>query len=475
MKQYSPLHVLPRNQARPRLGRRAATAAAGALLCALAGCVSAPAEPGEPIEPGEPRKVRTSFRVEASDSTQYGVFLSLDEDPAQRGKLTGTLAVSGEVYLLWRGVEIALAEATMEGSTLRLAPGALPDTGTLYFSWDILDIRLEDEDGDGVMESGTGMISGAALSPGSFQDIFTAAPDGYPVVARAYRKTAGAADHMLPWEALAVTLEQPVSNDQIERYRVLADGQEVAGELAFVGSEGLHTSFTFTPDDFLPMGATIEVDLGGVENVVGVPVVLEQDETQVMADPGALSINPGFEQALAGWYASGDAVVMASAGDLVPVEGTGMAALRTALTERQHSLSRLFGYLDVPVDATALDLSLALLAPEEALPTRVAMRLHHVRADGGHEEIEVYEFDHEAAVFEPCDCGELGASPPLTRRAGPLRHEIDLSALRGQRVFLEIELHGEPWSGPRLRAVAPIPPPPPPIPSVVLVDDLQIR
>lgn len=120
-------------------------------------------------------------------------------------------------------------------------------------------------------------------------------------------------------------------------------------------------------------------------------------------------------------------------------------------------------------------MSLVLLTPEEALPQSIAMRLYHDLAEGGHEVLGVYEFDHESAELEACDCDELGADPPLTRRTAPIRHEIDLSALRGQRVFLEIQLDGDRWFGPGQLAVAPIPPPPPPVPAILLVDDLQIR
>jgi hypothetical protein len=477
MKRCSPLHVSPRNHTCPRLRRGASAAAAGALLCAFAGCVIAPGEPADPGEPGEPRKVRTSFAVEVAAGEQpYGVFLSLDESPAERGRFAGTMAINGETAILaLRTVELTSVEATMEDGELRVAGRGLSTSTGFTFSWDILELRLQDEDGDGVLQSGTGHIVGQVFHPSGFQDDFTAAPDGYPVMARVYRGSA-TADDMLPWDSLVVELGQPVSAGESERYRVLADGEEVAGTFEFQEEDGLHTVFFFTPDDFLPLGADIEVDLDGVQNFIGAPVLLQQVPLQVMADPGALSTNLGFEQALAGWYTTGDVGVLASAGDVVPVEGASMAALRTAPDAGNPVRdSALIGYLDVPGDATGLDLSLALLAPADVLPESIVVRLHRALPEGGREEIEAYAFDHEAAVFEPCDCSDLVSNPPLTRRAGPFRHEIDLSALRGQRVFLEIQLHGTPGSGPRPLAVAPIPPPAPPVPSVLLVDDLQIR
>jgi hypothetical protein len=474
MKQYPSIHMSQRSDTRSRSRRSAATAAAAcALCCALAGCIDSPADPGEP---GPPRQVRTAFAFQVDPAERdFGMFLILDEDADARGQFAGTMTVNGVTDIGFIAVQIEPAAATMESGTLRIPAGGLPSTsGGLYLEWDDIELRLQDQDGDGVLESGAGHIAGTVHVLDDFQDDFTAAPDGFPVAARAYRATP-ATPEMLPWETLVIALDQPVSSDEIQRARVLADGQEVPGQIEVDQAGELHTGFRFTPDGFYPLNAIIEVELGGMENAIGVPVILEQDPIQVQADPGTLLPNLGFEQALAGWYAVGDVAAVAGAGDQAPVEGAGMAALRTALTADEHRDSRLIGYLDVPADATTLDLSLALLATEDSLPGSVVVRLYHDLAEGGHEVLDVYEFDHEAAVFEPCDCGELGADPPLTRRAGPFRHEIELSALRGERVFVEIQLFGEPWSGPVQRAVAPIPPPLPPIPAILLVDDLQIR
>jgi hypothetical protein len=477
MKRYSSLPLSSRNLASPLPGRRASTAAAGALLCALAGCITAPGEPGEPNVPGEPRLVRTSFAFQVDPAERdFGMFLSLDERDDVRGQLIGNMTVNGVTDIGFIAVDSMPAMGTMdERGVLRIPAGALPSTpGGLYLEWDDIELRLQDQDGDGVMESGTGHIAGTVHVRNRFDDDVTAAPDGFPVTARVYRASQ-VTPEMLPWETLVVALDQPVSSDEIPRHRVLADGQEVPGQIELVKTGEIHTAFRFTPDGFYPLGATIEIALDGMKNAIGVPMTLEAAPIEVMADPGSFEPNLGFEQALTGWYVAGDAAVVAGAGNLAPVEGAGMLALRTAIIDSQDRDSRLLGYLDVPADATTLDLSLALLVPEEQLPGSIAMRLHRALPDGGHEVLEVYEFDHESVVLEPCACGGLGTDPPLARRAGPFRQEIDLSALRGQRVFLEIQLFGEPWSGPSVRAVAPIPPPIPAIPAMLLVDDLQIR
>lgn len=465
MKRYSPVHVLPRTPAWPRPGRRVSAAAAGALLCAAAGCIIAPAEPGEP------RKVGTSFTLEdTSGAREYGVFLRLDESATERGVFTGTMAVNGEVPFQGRAVELTQVEATMVDGALRVPAGELlVGPSAFYFAWETITLRLEDEDGDGVLESGTGRMSG------SIYDSFTAARDGYAAQPQAYRAGV-AADVMLPWEDLYIDFDQPIGIDAIERYRVLADGQEVAGSFAFEDQGGLHMSVRFTPDDYLPLGAVNEFEADGLTNFIGAPVVVAQPSLPILPDPGAFSTNLGFEQSLAGWYTNGDVSVIGRAGELLPVEGAGMAALRTLPgLDENVARSSMFGYLDVPADATVLDLSLALLATADELPASFTVHVHRLLPEGGHMLVESYEFDHEAAVFEPCDCGVIGDDPPLTRRAGPFRHEIDLTGFRGERVFVELRLYGEPWSGRSPFAVAPIPPPLPPILSVVLVDDLQIR
>lgn len=466
MKRYSPIHTLRRPGLRLR---SSALAAAGALLCGLAGCViiDEPDPPDEPELPGEPRSVRTSFGFQVTSSEpEYGMFLSLDEDPDARGQLTGSVTFHGPY-----AIEIVPTTATLDGDDrLVVAPGVL-SAPLFYLEWETLELTLEDQDGDGVLESGAGRIAGIGVVPDGFDRSIAAAPDAFVVPAMAYPAWARAPE-LLPWEPIALAFRQPVSTSEIERYRVLAGGQEVPGRTQPQLEGALQLDVHFVPDGFHALGATIAVELDGMANELGVPMTLEHDPIQVMADPGPILSNLGFEGALAGWYAVGDAAVVDAAGELAPVEGAGMAALRSEPSNAGDS--RLIGYLDVPAGATTLDLSLALLTGAERLPQAATVRLHRVLPEGGHEELVGYEFDHASAVLEPCACGVVGAEP-LTRRAGPFRHEIDVTALRGERVFVEIRLDASPGPLVGAFAVAPIPPPPPPVPAILLVDDLQIR
>lgn len=462
MKQYPSIHILQRFNPRPSLRPTAV-----ALCCALAGCLISPVEPGQP---GEPRQVRTAFSFQDSQQSEYGMFVRLDEDPEARGQFSGTITMNGTAYFGTRYVEIGPTEATMSASgALRIEAGGLPSDYPIV-TWDTIELRLQDPEGDRVLTTGTGRI---ASSSGGFEDDFTAARDGFPVMAQAYRAW-DAASVMLPWDTITIALGQPVSSDEIQRIRVLADGEEVPGQLEPRESGALHTQLDFVPDGFYPLGTTVTIDPGGMENALGVPVILADYSVPVQSDPGSMLPNLGFEQQLSGWYGVGDATVVASAGEMVPVEGAGMAALQTWPTRD----SRLIGYFDVPVDASALDVSLALLASDEGLPQSITMRLYYDRAEGGRGTRKVYEFVHSSAVFEPCACGELDEDTPLSQRAGPIQHQIDLSTLRGERVFLEIRMFGEPWSGRRQVAAAPVTalvPPPPPVPALLLVDDLQIH
>jgi hypothetical protein len=438
------------------------------LLCALAGCESSP---DEPEEPGDPRQVRTSFAFEIpSEGVEYGMFVSLDEDPEARGQFAGTVTFSNAFDV----AQTLATEATMDSErVLHLPAGEAADFIYFYFRWSSIELRLEDQDGDGALESGTGQIVGGTSLNNDFTDNFTAALDGFPVTATAWRAPSPLGE-MAPWDSLSIAFRQPVSSDQLQSCRVLANGQEVPGELTPLGQGELLTEARFVPDAFYPLGATIEVEIDGMKNALGVPVTMEHEPIQVLADPGTLLSNPGFEQALAGWYPAGDAVVVAGAGDLTPVEGASMAALRSEIGSSGRVDSRLIGYLDVPAVATALDVSLAILAPEESLPGVVVIRLYHELAEGGYEELEAYRLDPEAAVLEPCACEAIEADPPLTRRTAPFSHPIDLTALRGKRVFLEIQLYGVRYSTSGPLAVLPLDPVPT-APAILLVDDLQIR
>jgi hypothetical protein len=291
---------------------------------------------------------------------------------------------------------------------------------------------------------------------------------------------------LLPWQPVHLELRQPVTVDQAMRYRVLVNGEEVPGETHVQPVSNVVTTVEFVPHVFYPMGAELQVEATGMENALGAPVTFAHPPIPVMEDPGlAADTNLGFEQELAGWQVTaGTAYAAESFLDVVPAEGTGMVVIESGGPEPGVGTAlydnRVVGYIDVPADASTLDLSLAVLVPADVLPSVVSVRLYNEGLDAI-ETLDVYALAHGTEVFEACDCLGTPADRALARRMGPVRREIALEAFRGKRVFLELHVKSEVWWLPRsalhalVRAVQPIPPPPPPVPSALVVDDIQIR
>jgi hypothetical protein len=471
---------------RPRPHRPQALALTAALACALPACFIGEPQPG----PGAPdagpppdldgQQVRTTFLFQpVPDQPAFGIFLVLDRVDEVARTFAGSLALADD-----------------DSASLRPVSGTLDERGELSLvvegagsvSWSELRIAVRDQDGDGVYESGTGHMSGTYSATffdlNEFAQDIEAAPEAFTAGAAWAAADTGVGDPamnlLIPWQPIAILLAQPVSADQATRYRVLADGQEVAGETVVQAIDGMVTSVEFVPHTFYPLSAEILVESTGMENALGVPVTFAHDPIPVLADPGPAGDNLGFEQGLAGWSAVSNAFAADVFGDVLPVEGVSMAVVGTPVYPYYES--RLIGYLDVPADATEIDLSVAVLVPEEVLPSAMTVRLYHDDALDTPDAIDVYTLD-PLTPFEPCDCRDPAEWRPLTRRAGPFRRQLALDAFRGQRVFLELRMEGHQWNAPAaqsavhalVRGLLPIPPPPPPVPGALIIDDIQIR
>jgi hypothetical protein len=428
--------------------------------------------------------VRTSFAlVPTPDLPAVGIFLVLDRLD-QSDAFAGALTIAHDD----RSSVMDVSGTLDERGDLRIIPNSLAG-----ITWDELRIAVRDQDGDAVYESGAGHMSGTEQTFYTYNEFaldFEAAPDAFTSPASAVADTAiydQRANRLLPWQPMYIELRQPVTADQATRYRVLADGQEVPGETRVQATSNVVTTMEFVPHAFYPLGTEIRVEASGMENALGVPVTFEHAPIPVMADPGLAGDNLAFEQGLAGWQAIGTAYAADGFAGVVPAEGASMAVVETSGAEPAEGgyqyNSHLVGYIDVPVDASELDLSLALLVREDVLPSVVTMRLYHDDDLDGIDALDIYQLAHETEVFEPCAC--LGTEPerPLTRRVGPLRRQIALDAFRGQRVFLEMHVEGQAWwSGlaqaavhALVRGLLPIPPPTPPVDAALIVDDIQIR
>jgi hypothetical protein len=467
--------------ARPRAYRAAALALSAVVTCALPAClIGDPAPPAPPDLDGQ--QVRTAFVIEAvPDQPGVGFFLILDRADETSAMFTGMVYVAHDD----RATAIQVSGTMDERGEISLSTGAGGGA-----SWDALRIAVRDQDDDGVYESGAGHMSGF-YSP-TYPEIYTfdldfqAAPDAFtPTPAWAVADTAiyrQSANLLLPWQSIHIELGQPVPVDQARSYRVLADGQEVPGVSLMTAPGGMVTDLELIPHAFYPLGAEIVVESTGMTGALGAAVIFEHAPLPVMEDPGLASDNLGFEQGLTGWRAINDVRTVNNVGDVLPAEGTNMALVNISSIGSTYE-SRLIGHIDVPADATELDLSLAVLVPADRTPDVIAVRLYHDDETDGLDALDIYELDPFTEVFETCDCLDTDPYQPLTRRAGPLRRQIALEAFRGRRVFLEMLIEGDPSrSGvaplavsPEVRGLLPIPPPPPPIPGALIIDDIQIR
>lgn len=466
---------------RPRIvwGRRNLLVAAGALLWGLSGCtLPDDGEPDEQVDAGNPpvvsggRQVRTTFRIRVNDFSDYpGAFLLLDEAPNAGGLFEGTLTLASPD----RTTSVAVAALLDGAGELTVAAGAAAG-----IVWDELRIDLREADSDGVYESGSGHIEGRHTSYGSedpFAHDFEAAPDAFRAVAKA-RPDGDLGADLLPWQPLVIELGQPVSIDQITSYALLADGKPIAGETRLLEADPYYyTAVHFVPEAFYPPGAELTLVTTDMKNLVGTAVASDPTPLRVLSDPGPANDNLGFEQGFAGWSAVGNVTTEASYGDVVPGEGAAMAVIQSVgLVDYESYEGRLIGYLDVPADASELELSLEVVTGDQ-LPAEVTVRLYRDDAFSEIDAFDIYEFGHETETLAPCDCADVF----LTRRTGSFRRQVSLAPFRGERVFLELRVDGhqrQPSLPPQqatARGVLPIPPPPPPVLAALIIDDIQIR
>lgn len=284
-------------------------------------------------------------------------------------------------------------------------------------------LTLDDRDGDGVVERGEGSATGIAhlmlgdvMSSSAFEGVVTVFPDTVgPRVELVWTHPT------LPVPGrLRIAVSEPVAAGALRSMVVTADGAPVAGTVEPAGGAlDLAGEAIFTPSDFLPLGAAIAIDPRGLADPAGNPAQAAPPLRTV--DPGPSLDNGGFERGLDGWLAAGRVEARGSIGGLEPAEGASQAVVASG--------GRLFGRIDVPTNATVLELSVAMFSEIGQMdPSRSGVIEIHTPAGT----TMVYDAV-SASPAEPCEaCGDYG------QRHARQQVTADLTPFRGRRIFLSI-------------------------------------
>lgn len=349
-------------------------------------------------------------------------------------------------------VSLAVVNGRREGSDIVIEDGAVAVTPGGSLGLDELRVTLRDDDGDGEIDGADGQATGTwqrvlgdIFDQTTHTSVVTAGLDTTATTASLSLARAGGV--LLPFDAVEVRFEEPLREADVrEHLRVLAGGAAITGELTVTPTGGLVTSARLQPDAFLGFGAAVSLDLAGLHDPAGNALTTSSAHASVVADPGPLADNTGFESGLAGWIAVGQAETRGVFQGFAPVAGAAQAVVREGGT--------LAAALDVASDATELDLSVAVLSEigvvDANRTTVIALRL----PGGG--SIEIFDVADVDDQFEPCaTCTDYGQS------VGPLRSAIDLTPYRGQRVFLTVDVRSSFFIGVNFFAA--------------LIDDIQLR
>ena len=377
-----------------------------------------------------PTTIAGHLYLQVDDGVVTGTISTRDTDTVSLAEISGR--VEGTVLVI-------------EDATVAVTPGGTLGLGELR-------ITVLDDDGDGAADSASGVASGSWQR--ALGDIFDQSTHNSTMTAGLDSTATGASLFvsrtvltLLPFEAVNVRFQEPLREADVRaNLRVLAGGTAVTGEIALAATGGLVTGATFQPDAFLPFGAEVTLDLAALQDPSGNALTAPDARVPVVADPGLLSDNTGFEAGLDGWIALGQASAQGEFQGFAPVAGAAQAVVREGGT--------LAGVLDVAADATALELSVAVLSELGQVDAdRTAVIA--LRKPGG-ALIEIFDVADVKDQFQDCGtCTDYGQS------VGPLRRTIDLTPHRGQRVFLTVDVRSSFFIGVNFFAA--------------LVDDIEIR
>jgi hypothetical protein len=431
-------------------------------LCAALGCAELPlddqSEDLAAVEAAELGRIPRG----PLPPLEYTLALTYDDGPflPRPNTITGHLYLEVLANRRVRGtisareastVSLAAVAGRIQDHDIVLEAGAVGVTPGGQLEFDELTIQLRDDDGDGRVDHASAQASG------TFIRVINDAIDfsGHTSVLRAALDTTATTASLvaprgvpplLPYDTVGIVFAEPLRDRDVRRrVRVLAGGRPIAGQLSTQPTGGLATEAVFQPDGFLPFAADITVDVGRLIDPSGNRLTQSTARIPVVADPGRVAQNPGFESGLDRWISLG-AEAAGSFEGFAPVEGAGQAVVR-----QQRTLA---GVLDVGPSASELELAVTVLAEgREVDADRTAVIA--LRRAGG-ESIEVFDVADVRDLLEACTtCTEFGTF------VGPLRRTVDVTALRGQRVFLTVDVRSSFFFGVNFFAA--------------LVDDIQLR
>jgi len=353
--------------------------------------------------------------------TRFDGHLYLRVDPD--GAVTGALSIGSSERAF-----LAAVSGQVDGDSIVLAAGNVDAAPSERLQWDELRLSLRDQDGDHAIDGAAGDARGSFTATSS--EFVETSPYAASIAATsdALATSIEIAERSprLPFGAVTIHFAEPVRAAQVTAaLRVLAGGQPVAGSFDATPVDGLITSTRFQPADFLPFDQAISLDVGGLTDPSGNALTAAASALRVVGDPSAATGNLGFENGLRGWVVVGHADSVGSFGGIAPAAGTSQAVI--------DAVGTLAGYLDVPADADALHVSLARLSQlSEVAPDYTATIALH-RASGE----TITSFDARAATEQVVPCTACG--PTYGFQLGPLTRDLDLTAVRGERIWLTID------------------------------------
>lgn len=252
-------------------------------------------------------------------------------------------------------------------------------------------------------------------------------------------------DVLLPHDELRVTLGEPLREADVREHLRVRIGEDIVpAQIALEPVAGLVVAATLQPDQLLPFGAELALDLTELTDVAGNQLSRASNSLDVIEDPGPLGEDLGFESGLTGWFTLGNASTQGAVDGFGPAEGATQAMLGVEGT--------LGAVLELPASATELALSITTLTRADGIiPPPLAVRVR--QPGGGAVEFDTTPLDDSLRDCETCAIYEW--------QNGPIVLTASLEGLEAGPAVLEISAFR---SRPTVEED-----------QVFLIDDIQVR